>query len=384
METTENGPTTLTRAQLYDLVWTTPISRLAARYGLSGVGLAKICARHKVPRPSRGYWAKLAHGKTPRKVLLPLVTSEGVITFGPPRPALNRVDAVVATPARFTVTVQDVLTSPHELVKLTLRALSKEKPEWNGLARGFGEGVLDVTCSPAQTDRALRIADALIKAVETAGGRIGFTTDWRKQSVTTAELEGDPVPISIVEMLSRAEYVPDPKAKRTNELYSWHKDPKYTYSPSGRLSLVMDVPTASNERRRWSDAGKNSLESRLPAVMEALTQFSAYIKSKRLEREERDRQRAEKERIRAERERCEREQEEELTVLLKQVDAWHRSRQIRAYVRAVTRVVVAKRGPIEAGSHNERWIEWALRHADRIDPLMPRPMSAALTPSADR
>lgn len=57
------GATTLTRKELYELVWQTPMSRLATQYGITGNGLAKICDRMKVPCPPRGYWAKKAAGK---------------------------------------------------------------------------------------------------------------------------------------------------------------------------------------------------------------------------------------------------------------------------------------------------------------------------------
>ena len=48
-----------TRQELYDLVWTTPLGKLAKRYGLSDVGLRKICVKHDIPTPPLGYWAKL-------------------------------------------------------------------------------------------------------------------------------------------------------------------------------------------------------------------------------------------------------------------------------------------------------------------------------------
>jgi len=48
----------LSREELFDEVWTDPISTLAKKYGLSDVGLAKICKRHSIPLPGRGYWAK--------------------------------------------------------------------------------------------------------------------------------------------------------------------------------------------------------------------------------------------------------------------------------------------------------------------------------------
>jgi hypothetical protein len=36
---------------------------VAAEFGVTGTGLAKICERYAIPTPPRGYWAKLQHGK---------------------------------------------------------------------------------------------------------------------------------------------------------------------------------------------------------------------------------------------------------------------------------------------------------------------------------
>ncbi len=64
----------LTREELYDRVWSTPMQKLALEFGLSDVGLAKVCKRHKIPRPSRGYWAKLESGKKVQK--FPLIQAK--------------------------------------------------------------------------------------------------------------------------------------------------------------------------------------------------------------------------------------------------------------------------------------------------------------------
>ena len=42
-------PVRLTREELYQLVWQTPLSRLAKRYRITGNGMAKICNRLNVP-----------------------------------------------------------------------------------------------------------------------------------------------------------------------------------------------------------------------------------------------------------------------------------------------------------------------------------------------
>src|SRR5262249_43949402 len=62
---------TLTRQELYDRVWATPIETLAKHFGLSGRGLSKLCARYRIPVPPRGYWAKKAAGKRVQKPMLP-------------------------------------------------------------------------------------------------------------------------------------------------------------------------------------------------------------------------------------------------------------------------------------------------------------------------
>ncbi len=53
------------RSELYLQVWSTPMRKLALKYGLSDVGLAKLCKRHDIPRLERGYRAKKEFGKAP-------------------------------------------------------------------------------------------------------------------------------------------------------------------------------------------------------------------------------------------------------------------------------------------------------------------------------
>lgn len=61
----------VTREKLYEEVWGEPMLTVAARYNVSSSFLARVCARLRVPRPERGYWAKLKVGKAPPKPALP-------------------------------------------------------------------------------------------------------------------------------------------------------------------------------------------------------------------------------------------------------------------------------------------------------------------------
>ncbi len=66
-----NQPVLLTREQLYEKVWSRPVWSLAREWGISDVGLAKICKRHNIPRPGLGYWAKRQAGVKVQQKPLP-------------------------------------------------------------------------------------------------------------------------------------------------------------------------------------------------------------------------------------------------------------------------------------------------------------------------
>lgn len=53
---------TLTREELHQLVWSTPMNVLAERYAVSEKTLRKICSIHLVPAPPVGYWENVSEG----------------------------------------------------------------------------------------------------------------------------------------------------------------------------------------------------------------------------------------------------------------------------------------------------------------------------------
>ena len=59
------------RQNLYEEIWSEPAEKVAARYGVSGVAISKVCRCLGIPKPPRGYWAKKAagHRTTPRRKL---------------------------------------------------------------------------------------------------------------------------------------------------------------------------------------------------------------------------------------------------------------------------------------------------------------------------
>src|ERR1044072_2943319 len=66
-----SGLQKISRAELYQKIWTTPFVRLAKELGYSYVELVQICADLNVPRPTGGYWYRLSHGGASEQGPLP-------------------------------------------------------------------------------------------------------------------------------------------------------------------------------------------------------------------------------------------------------------------------------------------------------------------------
>lgn len=55
----------VSREDLYILVWRMPTTQVAKLLGVSDVAVAKRCKKLNVPKPTRGYWAKVHSGLSP-------------------------------------------------------------------------------------------------------------------------------------------------------------------------------------------------------------------------------------------------------------------------------------------------------------------------------
>jgi hypothetical protein len=60
-----------TRQELFELVWSMPMTKLSKQFELSDVGLRKICIKNQIPLPPQGHWIRKQFGKeAPRPELI--------------------------------------------------------------------------------------------------------------------------------------------------------------------------------------------------------------------------------------------------------------------------------------------------------------------------
>jgi hypothetical protein len=143
-------------------------------------------------------------------------------------------------------------------------------------------------------ERALRIMDALLKALD---GR-GFTISVDEKKRTTATVLGEPVAFALEELVDRTERPLTPAQEKEKARHPWkYARPEYDYSPSGRLSLKITDPSWGEiGRRSWSDGKRQRIEKVLNALIAGLIQAASVEREHRIQHEEWAREQAERER----------------------------------------------------------------------------------------
>lgn len=379
-----DAPRSVTREELYEQVWSEPVIEVAKKYGISDVALRKRCIKLSIPLPPQGYWLRSRRlGKEDRPPLPPFKGNDTIeikksIKEPSPPPAdpeqASEADAGIAFEKRPENLIHVLLTlsSPHPLVKHARSLLKNTKPSFanDEILRVWKDKCLDIRVSKGSVDRALRIMDALIKALDRRGYPLILNQphSGRADYATFASVLGEDVEFYLKESLLKIERMPEESSKKSRfpilDAY-----PKHAYIPSSKLMLVIDNIPGEGLRVSWADGAKQKLEECLNDFIVGLLKASVAIRARRLKWQQAERERQEAERKRYEQEIRRQEEEARFQALLKESTNWHLSKQIREYIDAVRELVIKKHGDVQSGSEVEKWLEWAEKKADIIDPL---------------
>lgn len=372
----------LSRQSLYDLVWSEPISKVAARYGISGAAFAKTCHRYDIPVPPRGYWAQLHAGK--RQVLkraLPPRSLGGTdnVEFGRRHWRLNVIsDADLMTmelpPLReFTESVADLTTRVQRMVKRVHipKDLSKphrliakllESEEAGRKARPYFS--MPLFDSPFE-QRRLRFLSGLFTALGQAGMRPRFSGK-------------DPSDFSVQVGEQHVSFTLDKPGAGNRFGFRSEEDTRTLASAPLKLE-VGSVRDLDGVVTCWQDKVGDRIERRATEIAIALIvrgelqhrrseqRHFDWLVGRKINAIEDARKRLEAE-LRAEREARVRKENARVQRLLDEAAAYRQASDIRAYVETV-RSARAGSGFRATPEEMEGWATWAIDQADRIDPV---------------
>lgn len=345
-----------TRRELYNLVWSKPITTITKDYAYSDNGLRKICKKHNIPTPKLGHWAKLKHGKKSPKEPLPksenidielILRKDEKNIFVHSNSELARIKNELQH-AGINFTVPDRLSAPHPLVKKAKKILKNRKIGWFGKGRDIiyskGECLATEVTKP-NIPRALRVWNTLIKIILQRGHKIS------KNKNSEFLIDEEEFTIRVREILKRVK-VEDP---------SWER---YEMVGSDIMSIKIGY---GYEAKEWRDQKDKKLEDQILNIIAKLEHLAYKKRIKRIERQERWRKIEEEEAIVKAREEKVTNELNNFKQLFETAGRWHRSQYLRNYINEFERHN-AKSNSLD--SYKRDWIAWAKEKADWYDPFI--------------
>lgn len=280
-----------TRKNLYDQVWAVPITKLSEQYGLSDVGLAKICKRNNIPRPPRGYWARVQSGQKVSKTPLPKGDDNRIILinrYTTHNLTPKETDPFVkkASPKRLPtkIIVPENLVDPHPLVMRSAEILESRRPDNTGIVIPPKRGCLNIVVSRAVLPRALKIIDTVIKTLASMGHDVSIT-----ENGTAVKILDMVVYIGISEELVRKRL--RAQDHKLDGYYQFgYKLFKEKRSPSGNLILEIFDTRYPREREikqhKWRDTESTVLEDSLKRFITVVIKAAASRKARQHQEEQ--------------------------------------------------------------------------------------------------
>lgn len=358
----------LTREELYKKVWAQPTIKVAAKFGISDVALAKICRKMNVPKPPPGYWRRIETGASIAPTPLPEATDKTreFIYFSisdNSDKVSSEIQAKIdqADLPKNQIKIAADLVDAHPLVEKTrqfydLDALQEDEDPFEPFSPPEGKGYLNISVSQMQSKRALLILDALFKAAEARGYKIIVASDHWGELIRITK-EGEEVRLSLYEHVQKT-----PRELTEEE----KKKPPYLltipleYRADGKLSLKLNVKWSHYQK--WSDRKNEPLENRLNDVLASIIALLESLVEEKRKKAEEVRRRQE---IIRQREEEKRKRED----LESNVAKWRKSRDIHDYLDAYEKRLIDEKGEIIPGSREAEWLTWARAFAKSIDPL---------------
>jgi len=353
---------TLTRKELYDLVWAQPLSRLAKKYKISDNGLRKICKRMNIPIPAMGHWQKIQYGKKVIITKLPVkyegkdeITlgekGEGDINVDSPIVQQRRLIQTIENTKDLPLTVPDRLSfRPDKLIRSTSDYYDAVRKYYKSQHGSYPDrnNVLSIQVQDESRPRALRLLDTIIKVLRS-----------RKHDViadhfTTYAKIGDE---HVKFRLREKQRVSDVKTS-----YGGRQ-----YESTGEFVFVIDI--GSYTRKEIKD-GHEPIETKISTIIAMLELEGKRMMEQRIRYEIQRKLREEQEKIERElKERQDKEAKAFKKLFLKAIRL-HQANILRNYIKTVETKTVNEGKLTEEFT---KWQTWAEKKVSWYDPLINDP-----------
>ena len=308
----------LTREALYGLVWAEPMLKVAAGFKVSSSYMARICGLMNVPRPERGYWAKLAVGKAPKQPPLPDIRPGDQAIWnrtGAPSPVSRPLPKPPGTRPKRKAAVAASISAVHPLIHSAKKHFEAGRTSyWSKYLRPAKRNLVHLVVCKSGLEKAVGFANALFRELEAHECRVVLAPNgerfhrasidehevpkkkandsyehsrhWSPGRITVVYIGSIAIGLTIIELSEEAEgryvdgdYVrvdqaPVPKRGRYTE--DWRIS-KHDF-PSGRLCLQAYCPDWRTKwTQQWRETKGHELTTKIPAIIRELIDATPHI-----------------------------------------------------------------------------------------------------------
>jgi len=353
---------------------------LAKKYGISDVGLAKVCRKLTIPLPGRGYWARKQAGQKVSQDPLPDIKEKDKVLLQKPAPPKEHptteelwADDERAQIARLEGLSRESLLKrgdlSHPLIVQARAKLAKANESPHGIL-WTAEQCLDIRVSRSSLGRAIRVMAGVIAMFEAGGFTVSLGNGHRQE--TTATIYGQKIKFGLVEQVDRIQTTMAPSGGGVDCVLKYGAQPPVGREPSGKLLIeVLD----SWSKKRWKDGKTAQLEDLVP---KALAGFIRIALGRRAEEEKRAAEGRERQNRIDERDRvlaAIKAEKVRVRALRHLATDWLRAEQLRSFISAASHAGSQRGQSAEPGTPFGDWLSWAAKQADRLDPLKESPES---------
>lgn len=344
------------RQELYELVWSKPLTKLAVKFNVTASQLKTVCIKFEIPLPKNGYWSKLKFNKEVEIYTLKPFNKE-LISFAEYRKVKIKNPAKHETLTESS-TVQKEL-STKKLISKTIEVYkidhSKRNNNNNQTKISVAiDKILNISSESGEHNRALNFANSFYENFVKRGHKIVFVENHRYYNYNGRKFVvfGEMYNLFLREVNNRR-MVQHPG-------YSWESA---TYIPSGKLCLKLD----NWQYKEWSDSKTKPLINKVKDIIDFLEKRAKDDIQDRIDQEIR-RERRKLEEI--EKNRVAEIKAKEISnfkSLINSSGRWHKSEQLRNYLDTYESKM-QERGLLSADVIGK--IKWARKKADWYDPFI--------------
>jgi hypothetical protein len=360
------------REELYERIWQIPAKQLAKEYRVSDTRLAVICKKLKVPKPAPGYWAKISHGKDPRRPPLPSLAPGERTEF------VHIVDEDRKRPIVIDRTIQELLDKvpaikvsqrlidPDPLIKTAKAWLGRRPYIYSEPSR---LPHLSLNVYQNSIGRALRLMDTLVKEFRKLGYEVRGEDASNK--VQYFEILGQRIRFQFKEKAKQIDHVLTKEEMARKKQGKPVFTNKYDFLPTGHLELNLDpeIWGAVGYKKKWSDSARKPLEDQLRDVIVGSISLAGELRKEAGRQKKAEQLAAEQRMKKIEEEKRLAEEEARKRALDVHVQNCVKSKQLKSFIQEFE-------GRLTDGPYTEQakqdwrsWIKRANEYADQLDPI---------------